>query len=579
MLRSSLLTMLFAMSIIGCSKSSLEGDAFITYGAGDVKAVAGARVALVPNVTEDKIFLTAFKKLEDIVLEGANDNIVAACDALKIRLEDSLTSPAKKPIVNEPSGAKQPVPCSSEKSIFEENKMAATAIENSFAAQREELKIELAKLEGEKAPIEAAYRKELGAKANALYEAQTEKLTGWLKREALDSGPCFIKNRSKYIVTNIGKAGYKYKGRRIPYLTINMYSYDSSTDSYGFTIPAHVKQGKAKKLYEYCSLTPPDSPSRRKSLLDDGFKFGKTALADFFYVIQDGLYFEDVTFAHSIKRTEEGSNVSYTAENVNFEKLASEKYTIAGKSELDAINLKIATVIERSNSLDEKHKNVPEVSAYLEASEKYNSCEDNVTLHKALGAIKYCNSESSSRKNFDAIKKSATIASETGENFTTVVDALMEKNLEHLKKSKISEDFQSLYKYALDELNARYADTTIQGHYSFQDIPSGDYLVLSHFDTNFSSGLWAEKVNVSGPTRIDLNLNNLLPVSFDWYLSHVITGTIECFKQVCSDKDILERIHSNIDDEKQLLALFEEKKEEMEELKDNLEKLKRLLDQ
>lgn len=111
--------------------------------------------------------------------------------------------------------------------------------------------------------------------------------------------------------------------------------------------------------------------------------------------------------------------------------------------------------------------------------------------------------------------------------------------------------------------------TNISGHYSLKEVPPGNYVIYSSYQDNFIEGIYLINKEIKEGDAIDLSNANFLEIGS---LANLLDVFYEkCSEKVCGEDDL--RNSLNI---REAERRYEDRKGELEELQESLERLKNL---
>lgn len=541
--------------IVSCSPktSNLSGDVFLTMKNGTVKPVAGSEIYLFPIETDfDSSFVLPLKEfINSAKYNIAKKEVADACnrmnEAFPGMLSDSLTE----------------IQSYYQNSTFSEGLDSACAvIADNIDTLNTEIKIARENADQESKPIQAqiaAKEEEAQAIREKIYKLaldqgtilknqQASKVTLSAQYQRPDRVYSFsvpgveiaytISNQSDYIIKGIELGPYKWKGKAVgsgvsdsDQKEMNDYFFEyggygdgstsvsisSTTNQYGETIPglqigASVRKEDTLKTYEawpndrWLDENLKDIKVKDHSMTENGYCGGsyydKCKVWDVFSIDLGFREIIGITFGmpHKIQTDANNKSRIYTTEDVNWVEMG--RNTPAYQSsplhddlkgvqnEIAALNTKIKE-IEDNLSIDEDTNRVASLNSEL------SNCNSAINLRDTEREIQQCLQSIDDKDALVALVNNSK--STFGANISEIFNGISEEDLGY-------ESFEELLNAFAKSRNAFVAVSSIQGAYSFNEVPLGKYVVFTSYEDRFNGvGHWFEEIDFTAEAKLDLN--------------------------------------------------------------------------
>lgn len=536
--------------VLSACDGSVKGDVFIVKGSGEIAVSPGRSVVFIPVDSEEKLFSMAASVASEAALQSVAGELIELCPSAKKQAE-AITEDLSTQVHN--ITAKDSVPDEGcEELVAAADRLGVLA--SSIEAENAD---EIARLTNALTVARSERDKKVTEMAEHLRQKELDKLSVQVEI----GGPSYNKrlywtfnNGSDYC---IGPADNEYG---FAYLKAKAYAggvelasesdlmFYPKKDSLGFEIKGcYFQSGEIAKTYN--SGAPCSTPVVKKLIREGRVK----TKGDCVLLESSHWDFSDHVFLE-VSKKDAGETIEYKTSPVNWKAKAQEQFSFASHNK----NISEAEkVLAAANERHASNASVSQANAAKKKSElctaDYNSlAELNLTLDKSLklhGSL-----------SCDAATDQTELA-----RALTAIDSLLDLGLEIPDvKAPYASAFLSEIESIMTSETLISADTSIQGHYTIDSIPPGDYLVMAEYADNFVNGFWLDSVSVTtGEQIIDLNQNTFVSVSLSDYIRTVARSC-----DTCNGSD-------PIPSRETVVAAAEALQEELQELKNILEKLKR----
>ena len=506
--------------LVACD-GKVEGDVFIVKGGGDIAVSPGREVTFIPYESEMALLRKASVSASKVALASIELEVGKLCpDAVPI----AKAALDRNRSIIEVITQRQSVPtsgCGGLEAKRDSSAESASAVLATQKSERERLAAELDRAESAKSKKIAEIASSLETREKALITTDFRTI-----RSGYDNGDVTvtIRNGSKYCIgdgSSYARWGATLLGQDGTVKIGNKSIYKSSAeDEFGFSKGKCVLEAGvaiSDKISSY--MRKLDSPEQKKAAADGRLKTESCGYnnSDTGGVPASIRLDGDISFFEVSKETI-GSNVSYAVKPVDWVAMAQESTSFS------SYNSAIEQAQSELNAALSRHTQNSSTLAASQADTAYQQCvEDELTLTEANRILSEGQGPYASVESCQG--DSSTIASSLAS-----LDTLLRMELDIPNaKEPFSDAFLSNVLNAFSSEDAIVTSTTIQGHYSVEKIPTGNYLVMAEYADNFVNGFWLNPVEIkSGEQLIDLNQNTFVPVSLANYLEVAATSCETC---------------------------------------------------
>ena len=493
-----------AVSLAGCGKSDIQGNAFVVKGGGDIHPAAGRTVYLIPEKSVDSLFARAIKDVTPAIMESYTAAIKPMCAPAKdaVTLLNETYKTKLQGIKN-----KENIPPSGCTSL-QEDVVGLNGIFKEIRGRH------LDKIAGIKSEIEdQKAKRDIRIKNHAkdLRKQALKKVR--INFEPDDSGYMVgvtLFNGTEYYIKNKAVGDVLSKGVKIGIVEMTTRA-TYIEDRFGFKMDFVVSpNSKAPKgnavMSSFFGIGVQFKPEMRLLVAKHGLPVNTNG-----YIVPNEIITTDVRFGHKPTKTKAGNIIKYSSKDVSF-------FEIASKNKYPE-DFRIAALTKSLDKENKTYNNSDTYNDYSIAKTKADSCkvdkEAVATTNKnqtALGQIAVevdscLTGGVNTKKLYQAL---VSLGGMTDSPKPHDVSSLInEASAKHIVKIVTGED-------------SRKVDTTINGLFKFKEVPNGEYLLFSDYKDSFVNGFWLTPISVNEDAQFDLNNNTFKDQSFDVYLSNYL---------------------------------------------------------
>ena len=344
-----------------------------------------------------------------------------------------------------------------------------------------------------------------------------------------------VKNNTDYIIKNVRLGPYMWKGKPVMDNDIEMkelcgyfFKYSSCresmsisisavTNSYGESIPGlrlggSERSSETLETYEnwptdrWLDVNRKDIKTKNHTFREAGFcrtsSYSKCAVWNIFTIELEYREIADVTFGmpHVVTTNANNKTRTYTTEDVDWVEMG--RNTNAYKSsslhnELKLVQIEIKDLENQVKEI-EKTFSIDENTAKLAETEKeFGNCNLAKDLRDTEIEIQQCLILIDDQDGLTALLSNSN--STFGENIENIFNSISEEDLGY-------SSFEELLNAFAKSRNALVSISSIQGAYSFTDVPLGKYVIFTSYEDRFNGvGHWFEELDFQEETKLDLN--------------------------------------------------------------------------
>ena len=203
---------------------------------------------------------------------------------------------------------------------------------------------------------------------------------------------------------------------------------------------------------------------------------------------------------HKIKTDATNKSRIYTTEDVNWVEMGRNTSTYQSsplhdelksiENEITALNTRVKE-IQDNFSIEKNTKRVASLNSEL------IECNNAINLRDTGREIRQCIQSIDDRDALVALVNNSN--STFGTNIAEIFNSVSDEDLGY-------ESFEELLNAFAKSRNAIVAVTSIQGAYSFDEVPLGKYVVFTSYEDRFNGvGHWFEEIDFTAETKLDLN--------------------------------------------------------------------------
>ncbi len=541
--------------IASCSPktSNLSGDVFLTMKNGTIKPVAGNEIYLFPIQTDfDSSFVFPLKEfINSAKYNIAKKEVADACNAMNEEFPNML------------SGSLAEIESYYQNGVFvEELQSACAVITDNIDVLNSEIKKASSNADQESKPIQdkitlkeeeaQAIRKKIYKLAldqgAILKNAQASKVTLVAGYKDPDDIYTFrppdidiaytISNQSDYIIKKVKLGPYKWKGKAVGgdiedadqqemkeyFFKYGGYgdgtesvSISPSINEYGESLPGLQKGasvGKTDTINSYQAWPNDrwldenlkDIKVKEHSMTETGYcrrsSYSPCKIWDVFSIDLGFREIIDITFGMPYKIQTDANNKSriYTTENVNWVEMG--RNTSAYKSsplhdELKSIQNEIVALNARIKEIQDNFSIEKDTKRVASLNSELSNCNSAINLRDTEKEIQQCLLSIDDRDALVALVNNSN--STFGSNIAEIFNSVSDEDLGY-------KSFEELLNAFAKSRNAIVAVSSIQGSYSFNEVPLGKYVVFTSYEDRFNGvGHWFEEIDFTAETKLDLN--------------------------------------------------------------------------
>lgn len=493
---------LLIVSLLGCFKSSVSGDVFITNNSGTVIPVSGKNVYLIPNANSEEIFTNALKSAQNLLASQIEKKISAQCEIGLNNLQD-IKLELKRKIKGLDEESSSSLPKCSEPHAFGDK---------DILERENEIKNDQIDLERLISLREDVIIKRI----DFLKSKEFDKVKISLGKMRLEP---YYKKRYEYSVTIENNSDYCLSGHSYKELQ------QEKTDSFVFSFE---RGGITIDRSFIRPLNPKDA--------NDGYLCGvppKTKRKLFVSATINGMHNnEELSQKHGFQINGNGQ-VKYiepdSVELLQHSFVENTFFLKGGKRSF--INKKINwhTIIEQATEYDNKIHDLDE--KILIAKNEYNKiklCSQINLLEKAHLHLPSCADSK--------VGPEELYSGMMAVNDLLGVDLFNTTNLHEKVVLSTVKNIQAM----IENPDVLITQTKIDGSYEFDAIARGQYLAFIQYKDAFSSVFWLNPIDATSDVTHDFNNSNLIPTSLQKHVDAKTRNSANCFS--CSKQEILSSI-------------------------------------
>ena len=513
--------------ISACSKPTIEGNAFVVKGDGDVKPAAGQTVHLIPLESEVALFYPAAMAAYASATEGLEPQLKPLCESAtefvgrtKQVLEDNLNEIEQR-------GTVPKIGCTSLEA--ELNRLVNQTKELNEAHARN-----ISNLQAKIRDIRSRKARKVSRRATKLRneEISAIKVTHAKSDRYFEDYQISIGNPTEYCIGKgdfiNGYIGFEIFSKGMMIQSLKSVQFDIYKDKYGFNTK--------------CLIPPKSHVSGHYSLYMDSAEV-KLLVSQHGLPVKDGKIIPDravlrnpVFYTSSSKQV--GARVEYMLKPVDWLKQAVKNVKFSEDAEIQPLEQQVS-------QLEKTHNSNSLTKSYAQAKSSAESClADQAAIEKIANDISGIETAGSG------------FASCLGEKPDTseIMGALTSLNkkfdqdfeIPNIDSEYIAEAMIQIL-MAIKGDSSKTTETTIEGAYKFKEVNKDNYLLYSEYADTFVKGFWLKPIVVKEDGRFDLNNNSLVTVPFGEYLFLQLTEACKsCSREefensLLSNSEILER--------------------------------------
>ncbi|MDA9196090.1 hypothetical protein N9P01_03355 [Gammaproteobacteria bacterium] len=538
--------------IASCSPktSNLNGDVFLTMKNGAIKPVAGNEIYLFPIQTDfDSSFVFPLKEfINSAKYNIAKNEVADACNAMDEDFPNMLSDSLVEIKNYYQNGV-----------FVEELESACKVIAENIDVLNAEIKIASDSADQESKPIRdqiTSKEEEAQAIRKKIYKLALDQGT-ILKNEqaskvlltAQYQPPGYIspysapddlmieytvRNNSDYIIKSVELGPYTWKGKPALYsgdseILVDEYFFNyswhadgitidggSKTNQYGELLPGLVKgsisTSDSIKAYtawpneRWLDENLKDIKTKDHTITEDGYcktsSYTKCASYEVFSVDLGFRDIVDITFGMPHKITTDANNKSriYTTEDVNWVEMGRNTSTYQSSTlhdELKGVQNEIVALNARIKEIKDNFSIKKDTKRVASLNSELSVCNNAINLRDTEREIQQCLQSIDDRDSLVTLVNNSN--STFGADISEIFNAVSDEDLGYT-------NFEELLNAFAKSRNAIVAVSSIQGAYSFNEVPLGKYVVFTSYEDRFNGvGHWFEEIDFIAETKLDLN--------------------------------------------------------------------------
>ena len=548
-IKLKILSLLTIILVFSCSPatSNLNGDIFLTMKNGSVKPVAASEVYLFPIETDfDSSFVTPLKAfINSAKYNIAKMEVEEACNEMNEELPSKINASSEQIseyYSNNLFSQDLDSACDLLSTNINTVKLEIQTSTENANQQSLPLQEQLDEKKAELAAIKSKIEKLASDQGIILKKEQIAKLelTTYYKNPnyvSSYSSPDYVTleykifNGSDYIIKGIELGQYLWKGdpvsssSKMHEFTFSSYSVGTATVSipsdinqYSESLPGLTRKNSVTYNYDrFKAYTawPNDRwldenineiSVQNHEIVEEGYcresRYLDCANWEVFTIDLPPRKISEVEFGMPYTTKTDANNKSkiYTTESVNWSKKGTETEVYKSsplhdklksvQSEIKALESKIDT-IKQNFSIQDKSK---KVNALINQLANCSAAQD---LRDTEKEVKQCLSLIDNQEGLVSLLNNSN--STFGKTILDIFDSISDQDLGY-------SNFEELLNAFAKSRNALEAVSSIQGAYSFSDVPLGQYVIFTSYEDRFNGvGHWFEEIDFQAETKLDLN--------------------------------------------------------------------------
>ena len=536
--------------IASCSPktSNLNGDVFLTMKNGAIKPVAGNEIYLFPIQTDfDSSFVFPLKEfINSAKYNIAKKEVADACNAMDEDFPNMLSDSLVEIKNYYQNGV-----------FVEELESACKVIAENIDVLNAEIKIASDSADQESKPIQdqiTSKEEEAQAIKKKIYKLaldqgtilKNEQASKVLLTALYDSSSSYepsyinieytVRNNSDYIIKSVELGPYIWKDKpalnsgeseilvKEYFFEYGLYNANSRTidggskaNQYGEKVPGLVKGSSISveddiKLFtawpneRWLDENLKDIKTKDHTIIQSGYcRTSRSYGCDIWQRFSVDLGFRDIvdiTFGMPHKINPDANNKSriYTTEDVNWVEMG--RNTSAYKSsplhdELKAIQNEIVALNARIKEIKDNFSIEKDTKRVASLNSELSVCNNAINLRDTEREIQQCLQSIDDSDSLVALVNNSN--STFGADISEIFNAVSDEDLGYT-------NFEELLNAFAKSRNAIVAVSSIQGAYSFNEVPLGKYVVFTSYEDRFNGvGHWFEEIDFIAETKLDLN--------------------------------------------------------------------------
>ena len=536
--------------IASCSPktSNLNGDVFLTMKNGAIKPVAGNEIYLFPIQTDfDSSFVFPLKEfINSAKYNIAKKEVADACNAMDEDFPNMLSDSLVEIKNYYQNGV-----------FVEELESACKVIAENIDVLNAEIKIASDSADQESKPIQdqiTSKEEEAQAIKKKIYKLaldqgtilKNEQASKVLLTALYDSSSSYepsyinieytVRNNSDYIIKSVELGPYIWKDKpalnsgeseilvKEYFFEYGLYNANSRTidggskaNQYGEKVPGLVKGSSISveddiKLFtawpneRWLDENLKDIKTKDHTIIQSGYcRTSRSYGCDIWQRFSVDLGFRDIvdiTFGMPHKITTDANNKSriYTTEDVNWVEMGRNTSTYQSSTlhdELKGVQNEIVALNARIKEIKDNFSIKKDTKRVASLNSELSVCNNAINLRDTEREIQQCLQSIDDSDSLVALVNNSN--STFGADISEIFNAVSDEDLGYT-------NFEELLNAFAKSRNAIVAVSSIQGAYSFNEVPLGKYVVFTSYEDRFNGvGHWFEEIDFIAETKLDLN--------------------------------------------------------------------------